>query len=61
MVGLRAKIAMNQGRDADTDALLIAAGWLPLRVWEHEDPVAAGDRVETAWRCRTGRAPRAGR
>lgn len=31
-------------RDRDTDAELTAAGWLVVRVWEHEDPEVAADR-----------------
>ncbi len=31
-----AKIARNQGRDADTDQRLRDAGWTVLRYWEHE-------------------------
>lgn len=39
-----AKLQRNRDRDADTDRRLLAAGWLPVRVWEHEDPaVAAAD------------------
>lgn len=49
------KISRNVERDRETDELLMAAGWLSLRVWEHEDPVAAADRVERAVRER--RAP----
>ena len=41
-----AKLATNVARDADTDTRLRGAGWTVLRVWEHEDPVAAADRVE---------------
>lgn len=47
-----AKIRRNVERDRETDELLRAAGWLSLRVWEHEDPVAAADRVERAVRDR---------
>ncbi|WP_374228700.1 very short patch repair endonuclease [Pseudonocardia sp. ICBG162] len=42
-----AKLATNVARDADTDTRLRGAGWTVVRVWEHEDPVAAADRVET--------------
>ena len=35
----------NIARDRDTDALLVAHGWLPVRVWEHEEPTAAADRI----------------
>jgi DNA mismatch endonuclease (patch repair protein) len=39
------KLAANQGRDADTNAALLAAGWTVLRVWEHDCPLPAADRV----------------
>jgi DNA mismatch endonuclease (patch repair protein) len=42
----RAKIAANIARDRDTDARLAALGWTVLRVWAHEDPVEAADRIE---------------
>jgi DNA mismatch endonuclease (patch repair protein) len=32
------KVLRNQARDRDTDAKLKAAGWLPVRVWEHQPP-----------------------
>ncbi|NNJ05857.1 very short patch repair endonuclease [Streptomyces sp. PKU-MA01144] len=41
----REKIEKNRARDLDTDARLKAAGWMPLRVWEHESAVAAAARV----------------
>lgn len=44
----RDKIETNQRRDADTDRRLEDAGWLPVRIWEHEDPVAAAERVASA-------------
>lgn len=43
-----AKLAGNVTRDRATDAALIAAGWHVVRVWEHEDPVSAADRVQAA-------------
>ncbi len=42
----REKIETNRRRDRDTDRLLIQAGWTVIRVWEHEDPSAAADRIE---------------
>lgn len=39
------KIARNVARDRRNDALLEEAGWLVVRVWEHEEPVEAADRV----------------
>nr|WP_112232625.1 very short patch repair endonuclease [Lentzea atacamensis] len=32
-------------RDRDTDLQLAAAGWLVVRVWEHDDPEQVADRV----------------
>ena len=43
-----AKLAGNVTRDRATDAELTAAGWHVVRVWEHEDPAAAADRVQAA-------------
>lgn len=48
----KAKIEANQQRDRDTDTALQAAGWITVRVWEHEDPVSAADRVAAAVRQR---------
>ena len=45
------KLAGNVARDRDTDARLTAEGWLVIRVWEHEDPVAAANRVQAAMRA----------
>lgn len=45
-----AKLAGNVARDRATDAQLEAAGWQVVRVWEHEDPAAAADRVQAAVR-----------
>lgn len=39
------KIQRNQQRDQDTDRRLVEAGWIPLRIWEHEDPLYAADAV----------------
>ncbi len=39
------KIASNMRRDADTNARLEAAGWLPIRIWEHDDPGGAAARI----------------
>lgn len=48
----RDKIATNQRRDRDTDSQLEAAGWLVIRVWEHEDPAKSASRIEDVVRCR---------
>ena len=39
------KLARNIERDRETDRILAEAGWLSLRVWEHEDPEEAAVRV----------------
>ncbi|MBF6453571.1 very short patch repair endonuclease [Nocardia cyriacigeorgica] len=44
------KLAANVARDRATDAALAAAGWHVIRIWEHEDPVAAADRIADALR-----------
>jgi DNA mismatch endonuclease (patch repair protein) len=46
----REKIEANRARDRDTDRRLAEAGWTVVRVWEHEDPTTAADRVESAVR-----------
>lgn len=42
------KLAANVVRDRDTDARLVDAGWTVVRIWEHEDPMEAADRVQAA-------------
>ncbi|WP_156757610.1 very short patch repair endonuclease [Actinokineospora pegani] len=42
----RAKIEANRTRDRDTDQRLADNGWTVVRVWEHEDPIAAANRVQ---------------
>jgi DNA mismatch endonuclease (patch repair protein) len=44
----REKLARNVDRDRRTDSALKALGWKVMRVWEHEDPVAAARRVQAA-------------
>jgi DNA mismatch endonuclease (patch repair protein) len=51
----REKIETNRARDRDTDRRLAASGWRVIRVWEHEDPVAAADLIEAAVRARRPR------
>lgn len=52
------KLARNRSRDADTEARLRGAGWAVVVVWEHEDVVAAADRVQATVNQR--RSPTAG-
>lgn len=42
------KIEANVRRDRDTDAALTAAGWMVIRIWEHDDPSRAVTRVARA-------------
>lgn len=51
-----AKLATNTARDRDTDDRLADAGWLSVRVWEHEQPEDAANRVERAVRERSSLA-----
>lgn len=51
----REKLERNVHRDREKDAALAELGWSPLHVWEHEDVDQVADRIEHAWRLRTGR------
>ncbi len=42
------KLAGNVGRDRDTDRQLTEAGWLVVRLWEHQSPLEGADAVEVA-------------
>ncbi|WP_082947918.1 very short patch repair endonuclease [Mycolicibacterium monacense] len=42
------KVEANQARDRDTDERLREAGWLSIRIWEHENPSEAALRVREA-------------
>lgn len=44
----REKLRANRDRDEDTNRRLSGRGWSVLRVWEHEDPVQAANRIEQA-------------
>lgn len=39
------KLAANVRRDRDTDRQLKDAGWLAIRVWEHEDMDSAAEQI----------------
>ena len=41
------KLQANVERDRRVDAALRGSGWTVLRIWEHEDPLAAATRIET--------------
>jgi DNA mismatch endonuclease (patch repair protein) len=42
----RAKLLRTAERDRATERTLRDLGWEVVRIWEHEDPIAAADRVE---------------
>lgn len=46
------KLRRNQARDADTDRRFHEAGWLSLRLWEHQDLAEAAREVADAVRLR---------
>ncbi|MFD4590139.1 very short patch repair endonuclease [Streptomyces rubiginosohelvolus] len=48
----KAKVQRNRERDLDTTERLTSEGWVVIRFWEHEDPVAAALIVEKAVRGR---------
>jgi DNA mismatch endonuclease, patch repair protein len=48
-----AKIMANQARDADTTRRLREAGWTVVRIWGHDPPTAAADRVQAILRRAT--------
>lgn len=52
------KVRTNQERDRDTDRRLAEAGWLSLRVWEHEDPAKAAETIAQVVRERRESASR---
>jgi len=52
----QAKFERTVARDRADDAALEAAGWSVVRLWEHEDPIVAADRIEAALRRPPSRA-----
>jgi DNA mismatch endonuclease (patch repair protein) len=46
------KLARNRERDRLNDKHLSGAGWLVIRIWEHEDPEEAATRIAAAVRER---------
>lgn len=42
------KLRRNVERDREIDARLQADGWKVIRVWEHEAPTVAAERIRTA-------------
>ena len=52
------KVKGNVARDRDTDERLAEAGWISIRIWEHDDPREAALRVRDAVHARRRPAPR---
>lgn len=46
----RLKFEVTKARDLRNNHALQSAGWTVIRVWEHEDPRDAADRIEQAVR-----------
>lgn len=46
----RQKLAWTKKRDERNNRTLRAAGWTVIRIWEHDDPFEAADRIEQAVR-----------
>ena len=46
------KLRVNAERDGRKDTELRNLGWLPVHIWEHEDPVEAAVRIRDLWDCR---------
>jgi DNA mismatch endonuclease (patch repair protein) len=44
------KLATNQARDVATNDHLTGLGWRVIRIWEHEDPDTAAEKVTSAVR-----------
>lgn len=51
------KIRRNMARDHDTDRRLVADDWQVIRVWEHDNVLAAADRIEAIVRTSPGLRP----
>jgi DNA mismatch endonuclease (patch repair protein) len=47
-----AKLDANVARDRRKDEKLRDLGWLPVHVWEHDDPADAADTIHALWRSR---------
>ncbi|WP_082282068.1 very short patch repair endonuclease [Mycobacterium colombiense] len=54
------KVTGNIARDRNTDQRLAEAGWVSIRIWEHEDPRAAALRVRDVVLARRGQGQLAG-
>jgi DNA mismatch endonuclease (patch repair protein) len=50
-----AKLDRNVDRDREKDAALETLGWMPVHVWEHQDPAEAAQRIRQLWLGSTSR------
>lgn len=50
----KTKLAANQARDRDTDRVLGELGWKVVRIWEHELPAVAAERIFSVVRPQGG-------
>ncbi|WP_286141417.1 very short patch repair endonuclease [Mycobacterium sp. GA-1199] len=48
-----AKLNENVARDRRNDSKLRDLGWLPVHVWEHDDPAESAESIKRLWRDRT--------
>lgn len=48
------KLQANVERDHRKDAELESLGWLPVHIWEHDDPASAASRIAGLWKQRRG-------
>jgi DNA mismatch endonuclease (patch repair protein) len=51
-----AKLEENVARDCRKDLQLEQLGWMPVHVWEHEDPICAAEKIRRIWWERGGRS-----
>ncbi|MEZ0350693.1 very short patch repair endonuclease [Mycobacterium sp. pR1184] len=47
-----AKLEANVTRDKEKDEKLRCLGWLPVHIWEHEDPAEAAETIHKLWLAR---------
>lgn len=50
----RQKLERNAARDRETDTSLRSAGWEVVRIWEHESPATAVERISRVLYLRAG-------
>jgi len=55
------KVRRNMQRDREQSAALERLGWLVIRVWEHDDPADAAERIASEWRVRSAKMSGGGR